>query len=64
MISGIVLNVLIFIVGVHVSALQHCRKIKFSIYLNKTLIYTNCEVLCLSDFVAGRKSQLQNTVER
>ena len=30
--------------GVHISALEHCWKIKFSIYyVNQTFIYTNCE---------------------
>ena len=26
--------------GVHISALEHCRKIKFSIYVHQTLMYT------------------------
>ena len=26
--------------GVHISALEHCRKIKFSIYVHQTLAYT------------------------
>ena len=25
------------------TALKHCKKIKFSIYVNQTLMYTNCE---------------------
>ena len=28
---------------VPISALEHCRKIKFSVCVNQTLIYTNCE---------------------
>ena len=35
--------------GANVSALEHCRKIKFSDYVHQTL------VLCLSDFVRCRK---------
>ena len=29
--------------GVHISALEHCRKIKISIYVHQTLMYTKYE---------------------
>ena len=29
--------------GVHISASEHCRKIKFSKYVHKTLMSTKCE---------------------
>ena len=27
----------------NISALEHCRKLKFSIYVHQTLMYTKCE---------------------
>ena len=29
--------------GVHISALEHCSKIKLSTYVHHTLMYTNCK---------------------
>ena len=50
-------NFLIFRRRVRVSALEHCKKIKFTIYVDEILIiYEKKEpMLCLNDFVTRRK---------
>ena len=32
-----------FEIFLHISALEHCRKTKFRIYVHQTLMYTKCE---------------------
>ena len=59
--------------GGYISALEHCRKIKFGIYVQQTLINTNCEqylghfMICnaFSNIPCeGSISQIWNTVGR